>query len=354
MTTTALPTPMTDDERTAFLEKARANIGVEGPRSAAFRDPVTQLRINLWCDAIEDQNPVYTDPDFAASTHFGGIVAPPTALQVWGMRPVRHLHTAPPVVTESAPDPMLGPFQALRDAGYFGVVATNCEQEYVRYVRPGDVLHTTSALDEVSDEKTTAIGRGFFVTNKTTYWDADDRPVGYHRFRTLHYLPGTGRTQEGDAAAIPTLTVDDLQTAERRPPTTTTLASADVSVGQELPELLIPLTPLRIVSTALASGDFEDVHHDRDAAHRKGMSDIFMNILSSNGFVGRFVTDWAGPDAELKSCAIRLGTTNYPYDTMRMSGRVTAVDGTTVTVQVRGANRFGDHVVGTVTLELPA
>ena len=79
-----------------------------------------------------------------------------------------------------------------------------------------------------------------------------------------------------------------------------------------------------------------------------------MNILSTNGFVGRFVTDWAGPDALLKRVAIRLGVPNYPYDTMRMTGRVTAKRDGVVDVEVRGANSLGDHVTGTVSVALPA
>lgn len=137
----------------------------------------------------------------------------------------------------------------------------------------------------------------------------------------------------------------------------TTLSFDDVAVGQELPELLIELTPTLIVSTAIATRDYQDVHHDRDLANQKGSPDIFMNILTSNGFVGRFVTDWAGPEALLEKVAIRLGAPNYPYDTMRMTGVVSSaevLDGHgVVTIDVKGANSLGDHVVGTVRLSLP-
>ena len=129
----------------------------------------------------------------------------------------------------------------------------------------------------------------------------------------------------------------------------------EVQVGQELPELTVPLTRTLIVATAIASRDYQDVHHDPELARERGSKDIFMNILSTNGFVGRFVTDWAGPDAVLKKVAIRLGAPNYPGDTMRMTGRVTGKgDDGRVDVEIRGANSMGDHVVGTVTLELPA
>lgn len=131
----------------------------------------------------------------------------------------------------------------------------------------------------------------------------------------------------------------------------------DVNVGDELPVLEVPLTRTLIVATAIASRDYQDVHHDAELAKARGSKDIFMNILTTNGFVGRFVTDWAGPDATLKKVAIRLGAPNYPGDTMRITGAVTAkeqVDGEgIVEISLRGANGLGDHVTGTVRLTLP-
>ncbi|HEV2310412.1 MAG TPA: MaoC family dehydratase [Acidimicrobiia bacterium] len=134
--------------------------------------------------------------------------------------------------------------------------------------------------------------------------------------------------------------------------TTTSLHAADVKVGDELPTLEIPLTRTRIVSTAIASRDYQDVHHDPGLAQDRGSKDIFMNILTTNGFVGRYITDWAGPDAVLRSVKIRLGAPNYPGDTMVLTGSVTRKEGTTVDVALRGANSLGDHVTGTVTLDL--
>ncbi len=132
---------------------------------------------------------------------------------------------------------------------------------------------------------------------------------------------------------------------------------SEVNVGDELPELVIELTPTVIISTAIASRDYQDVHHDRDLAHKKGSKDIFMNILSTNGFVGRYVTDWAGPNAVLSSVKIRLGAPNYAYDKMRMTGRVESkqlVNGEgRLELKIRGANQLGDHVKGTVQLVLP-
>jgi acyl dehydratase len=129
---------------------------------------------------------------------------------------------------------------------------------------------------------------------------------------------------------------------------------AEVAEGDELPALEVPVTTTAIVAGAIASRDYQDVHHDAELARQRGSKDVFMNILTTNGWVGRFVTDWAGPDAVLKKVAIRLGAPNYPGDTMHMTGRVTAKgDDGLVDVEIRGANSLGDHVVGTVTLVLP-
>jgi hypothetical protein len=134
----------------------------------------------------------------------------------------------------------------------------------------------------------------------------------------------------------------------------------DVSVGDELPALSIPLTRTVIVATAIASRDYQDVHHDPGLALERGSPDIFMNILSSNGFVGRYVTDWTGPAGILRSVSIRLGAPNYPDDTMTFTGSVTqklgpedyAIRGR-IEVTIRGANGLGDHVTGTVVVAVP-
>ena len=139
-----------------------------------------------------------------------------------------------------------------------------------------------------------------------------------------------------------------------------TLAFEDVAAGDTLPELVVPLTRTLIVATAIASRDYQDVHHDPGLAVERGSPDIFMNILSTNGFVGRFVTDWAGPGARIESVSIRLGAPNHPGDTMTLTGTVTSTevpDGRAdgrgvVDVAIRGANSRGDHVTGTVRLSL--
>jgi acyl dehydratase len=136
---------------------------------------------------------------------------------------------------------------------------------------------------------------------------------------------------------------------------TRALRLADVKVGDELPGLDVPLTAAVIVGGALASRDFTPVHHDRSAAQAQGMQDVFMNILTTNGYVGRFVTDWAGPDAAIRGLSIKLGTPNVVGDVMKLRGRVASVDAEQglVEVEVVGKNAWGNHVEGKVRLALP-
>ncbi len=121
-----------------------------------------------------------------------------------------------------------------------------------------------------------------------------------------------------------------------------------MNVGDRIPEWSVPITPTLIVSTAIATRDFQDVHHDRDLAQGHGSKDIFMNILTSTGLVERFVTDWAGHDADVRGIAIRLGAPAYPYDTLTFSGAVTSIEDGVAVIDVLGAVSLGNHVVGTV------
>lgn len=139
---------------------------------------------------------------------------------------------------------------------------------------------------------------------------------------------------------------------------TTERTSSLPAVGDELPELVLAASVRNIVSTAIATRDYQDVHHDIAAAQARGSKTIFTNILTSNGYCIRFVTDHLGPETVVKHAKIRLGVPNYAGDSMTMTGSVTTVEptdgGALVTVAVRGANALGDHVTGTVTVLLPA
>ena len=138
-----------------------------------------------------------------------------------------------------------------------------------------------------------------------------------------------------------------------------------IEAGQVLPELAIDVTTTFVVASAIATRDFQDVHHDRDRAIARGSQDIFLNILTTTGLVQRYVTEWAGPEAIVRKIAIRLGVPCYAGDTLTFSGTVLAGGETVLAgeaeapaadsggdcvVQVVGRCRLGDHVTGTVRL----
>jgi acyl dehydratase len=132
---------------------------------------------------------------------------------------------------------------------------------------------------------------------------------------------------------------------------------ADVRVGDEIRSLTIDVTATVIVAGAIATRDFMPVHHDREYANAQGAPDIFMNILSSNAYCSRFLTDWAGPEAMIRRLSIRLGAPVFPGSTLTFTGTVTATsrEGNEGMVDVgfRATNELGDHLTGTAMLTLP-
>ena len=137
-----------------------------------------------------------------------------------------------------------------------------------------------------------------------------------------------------------------------------TVSAASLNVGDKLPEWTLNVTSTVIVAGAIATRDFMPVHHDRDYAQSQGAPDVFMNILSTNGYISRYVSDWAGPNALQKKIAIRLGAPCIPGKPLTFSGEVTAIesagDHMQVDIAVTAANELGNHASGTVSVLLPA
>jgi uncharacterized OB-fold protein len=431
-------------EADVVREAARVVAAAGESKPRAGRDPVNLPMIRNWIEAIGDDNPAYTEDG----------LAPPAMIQVWTMP---GLHG-----TRTGDDPLVLMTEALDAAGYTSVVATNCDQEYLRCLRHGEELTVTTSLVGVVGPKSTGLGEGWFVTTRST-WYAGDEPVATMDFRILKFRPrpvppppapaGDG----GPAAQVmrPQVTQDtaffwagtakrELRIARcakcgalRHPPGPMcpkcgTLADGGYVVasgagtvysyvvhrhppvpgkklpmvialaelpegvrvlgelhgvppeqarigmpvraafdridddltlpawrpappGEPLPELVIKVTPTFVISSALATRDFQDVHHDRDLAVARGSKDIFVNILTTTGLVQRFVAGWAGPHAVFKSISIRLGAPCYAGDTLVFSGHaMPAADGDGGwLVTVSGACGLGDHVTGTVRVAIP-
>ena len=129
----------------------------------------------------------------------------------------------------------------------------------------------------------------------------------------------------------------------------------DITVGTELPSLTVPVTVALVTGGAIATRDYFPGHHDLQAARELGSPHIFMNILTTNGLVQRFIDGWSGAEGRMCDLKIKLGAPNYPGDSMKISGAVTdkRASDRTVEVTLKGANSMGNHVTGTVRVALP-
>jgi acyl dehydratase len=136
------------------------------------------------------------------------------------------------------------------------------------------------------------------------------------------------------------------------------LRGSEIQVGDELTAFELPVTSTVIVAGAIASRDFMPAHHDAEFAKGQGAPDLFMNILTTNGYVSRFVTDWAGPEVMVRKIAIRLGGPAIPGQALRFTGQVTSTaregDEIVIEATIRAANDLGDHATGTVVVTLPS
>jgi uncharacterized protein len=165
----------------------------------------------------------------------------------------------------------------------------------------------------------------------------------------------TGEIEIGDEVEVSFDRLDDdLTLAQWRltrtePPTST----PDPESTSDIPVWELPLTPTLVVSTALSTRDFQDVHHDRDLAQGHGSQDIFLNILTTTGLVHRYITDWAGPQTQILSCALGLGAPAHPYDTLRFSGDIVSESDGVTTIDVLGLVSLGNHVNARLEVRLP-
>jgi uncharacterized OB-fold protein/acyl dehydratase len=188
------------------IQQAAERVKADGKsKPRAGRHPVNQPMVDHWLDAIGDKNPIYVDEAAAKAAGHPGIVAPPAMIQVWTMFGL----------SGSRPDddPLGKIMELFDDAGYIGVVATNCEQTYHRYLRPGEEVSVAAELTDVVGPKRTALGESFFITQKITWTVGDDvdDPVAEMMWRIMKFRPAD---QETAASPVP----DDLDAASMMRP----------------------------------------------------------------------------------------------------------------------------------------
>ena len=174
------------------IQQAAERIRAAGKSKARTgRHPVNQPMVDHWLDAIGDRNPIYVDDAAAKAAGHPGVVAPPAMIQVWTMAGLGGVR---------ADDDPLGKILGLFDeAGYIGVVATNCEQTYHRYLRAGEEVSVSAELTDVVGPKQTALGEGFFITQKIT-WQSGGEDVAEMVWRIMKFRP---RDSAPSVSAVP-------------------------------------------------------------------------------------------------------------------------------------------------------
>ena len=183
--------PEDSNQEATLRRRLDALVGKPLGGTSVAPDPVNQPMIRHWVTALEDGNPVYTEPEFATRSRFGGIVAPPLMLQTWTMATPKLAGIAE---RGGSPVELVGesPLTVLDEAGFTAILATNSEFEIVRYLRLGETVTATAVIDSVSDEKRTRMGRGHFVTWITTYHDERGEVVGRQLFRVFKFRVDDG------------------------------------------------------------------------------------------------------------------------------------------------------------------
>src|SRR5882757_684143 len=305
--------PATDPEIQALFDADKVEI-YQSPA------PVSEWPILAWCRAMGDENPVYRDRSAARSHGHQDVFAPPVMM---------YSFTMPGLSAE----PRHGLLSTLRsrlaEHGFNSVLAANYEQEFITPVRLGDRLSRTARFESMSDEKRTSVGAGYFVVMADEIVNQNGAVVCRQRLQILFFRPGQTDTK-------------------RKVPQPGAASTARV----ELPPLHIPVTPTLIIAAALATNDFEQVHHDRDLARSQGLSDIIMNVLTSSGLAIRYVTDWSGSATVIRRISTQLKAPTYPGDTLTLSGWIdeSFEPGSAKQVHVRATNSLGTHIDSIITI----
>jgi len=310
---------------------------------------VSRVQIWQWCSAMGDRNPLYLDERYHRAGGSDRAIAPPAMMQMWTMRDVNLQYA--PGSTDAPPYAVL---DTLRDRGFPANVAVGYDITFHRYLVEHDRAHHYTTVVAISELKNTALGDGHFVTEKVEYLDQHQQSFAEALITYFQYRPVSGSTEAEHRPGV-NGHGEEAQASDWQPDFSD-IHYTHLSKGQALPELAIPITHKLIVSGAVATQDFIDVHHNASAARAAAMPDIFMNILTTCGLSARYLSDWAGPQSRLKTLKFKLAAPNLPGDTMMMQGRVHDLakrnGENQVEVDFAGKNSRGYHVTGAATLAL--
>lgn len=183
------------NDKQEFLDKIHAFVGKEVAPPQKGNDAVNRAMIRHWCEVMGDNNPVYTDEEFAKTSSKGGLVSPPTMLQAWSLEGYP-MHNPPTDPAELDNQRKL--HQIFDEHGYTGVLGTNCIQEYTRDIKEGEEVVAHTVIDSISEEKATQRGIGHFIETVTTFTNQDGDDLGKMVFRVLKFIPNDSNSAVDD------------------------------------------------------------------------------------------------------------------------------------------------------------
>lgn len=304
--------------------------------------PVSRTQIWQWCSAMGDNNPLYN-----TESNNAPILAPPAMMQMWTMRDFNDNYA--PGSTHEAPYQI---FDYMKTIGLTANVAVSYDIHFIRYLEEGERPQHFTRIDKISDRKTTALGEGYFVTEKVEFTTTDNKPFAEALITYFQYQPA----KETEASPSHKIKKQQAITETNWQPDFKTPNVMVLNEGDTLPVLNIPITHRLIVGGAIASQDFIPVHHNVEAAKQAAMPDIFMNILTTCGLSARYLSDWGGTNSRLQKLSFRLMAPNHPGDTMTMQGQIKKLtelqQQTQVNIAFSGNNQLGLHVAGEAELLL--
>jgi len=255
-----------------------------GPRPC--EDEVNWPAIKHFCALVGDRNPLYWD-EALAKKRFGAIPSPPGMLFVWSMPPLWRPDGIdyPPTLATQVPLPGNT------------IINVSTKSEFLAPILVGDRLSLEETVSNVSPEKRTALGRGYFVTTSLLYRNQRGEMVARHENVMFRYAVARG--------AVPSH-AERAPDEERHQPS-----------GELLPEVVLPVTLRLCVHDAAATRDYFPGHHDRNYARDQGVRDAFLNTMFFHGFVDRVVTDWTGPAGIIRERRLRMLAPIAIGDTIR-------------------------------------
>jgi acyl dehydratase len=346
-----VPDYLPDDVKAKLLALTEES----APQAAPLE--VNEYLIRHWCETLEDGNPLYLDEEYARSQGYGGLVAPPGTVMTTFAMPFRW----PWPAGDREPEPHI--HYTVKDLLDLPVgIITQVEVENYLRLQVRDRISVGQRLVSVSPWKRTRLGEGHFWTMERLYRNQRGELVTRETMVAFGYGQGEGGSRPAGASGGWSPAVEEAIEGERtgyRPPQHRDRFWEDVREGEELPQLVMPITYTRCVYLASASRDFSPQHSNRDYAQgRSKARDVFVNTPFNIGMVSRFLTDWGGPGSIVRRTKVEMRGTVCAGDDMILTGRVTRKyeeDGARlVDVDVMIATQDGPATPCSATLALPS